>query len=63
MTILIIGKRFVPTEQIAYVEPFDPSTAKPDFKPEKDFKARIVLINRDTVLTEMTAQQFTEDRG
>jgi hypothetical protein len=27
MTILTIGKRFVPTEQIAYVERFDPSTA------------------------------------
>lgn len=62
MTILTIGKRFVPVEQIAFVEPFDPS-ANPEFKPEKDFKSRIVLVNRDTVLTEMTAQQFAEDHS
>jgi hypothetical protein len=48
MTILTIGKRYIPVHQIAYVEPFDP-TSNSDFRPEKEFKARIVLINRDTV--------------
>lgn len=62
MTILTIGKRLVSTEQIAYVEPFDPAS-NPDFKPEKDFKARIVLLNRDTVLTEMTPHQFVEEHN
>lgn len=49
MKILTIGKRLVPLAQIAYVEPFDPA-GNVEFKPEKDFKSRIVLTNRDTVL-------------
>jgi hypothetical protein len=47
----------VPAEQIAFVEAFAP-TSNPDFKPERDFKGRVVLLNRDTVLTEMTPQDF-----
>jgi hypothetical protein len=45
MKVVTIGKRLVPAEQIAYVEPFDPS-ANPEFGPEKDFKGRVVLLNR-----------------
>src|ERR1700691_6260602 len=41
-----VGDAFVPVEQIALVEPFDPAS-NPDFKPAKEFKARIVLLNRD----------------
>jgi hypothetical protein len=57
MNIVTIGKRLVAAEQIAFVEPFDPS-ANPDFKTEKEFKARVVLINRDMVLIEQTPQEF-----
>ena len=53
--VITIGKRLVPVEQIAFVEPFDP-TSNPEFKPEKVFKARIVLLNRDIVLTELAAR-------
>jgi hypothetical protein len=59
MTILTIGKRRISLEQIAYVEPFDPA-ANPEFKPEKDFKARLVLLNRDAVLTENSPEEFSE---
>ena len=48
--VITVGKRLVPTEQIAFVEPFDGSS-NPDFKPDRPFKARVVLVNRDTVLT------------
>jgi hypothetical protein len=41
------------------VEPFD-TAANPQFKFDKDFKARVVLINRESVLTEDTAQAFGE---
>jgi hypothetical protein len=51
--------RLIAAEQIAFVEPFDPA-ANPDFKPEKDFKARIVLLNRDAVLTEDNPAAFAE---
>src|SRR5262249_39690859 len=60
--VITIGKRFVPVEEIAFVEPFDPS-ANPEFKPEKPFKARVVLLSRDAVLTELTPQEFVEGYG
>lgn len=59
MKVVTIGKHLVPVEQIAFVEPFDP-TANPDFKPEKDFKARVVLLDRDAILTEQTPRAFAE---
>jgi hypothetical protein len=62
MTILTIGKRLIPVEQIAYIEPFDPA-ANPEFKPEKNFKARLVLLNRDVVLTENSPEEFSETNG
>lgn len=46
MKVITIEKRLIPVEEVAFVEPFDPS-ANPEFNPEKDFKARIVLLDRD----------------
>ena len=60
MKVITIGKRLVPVEQIAFVELFDPSS-NPDFKPEKDFKARVVLIDRGVVLTEQTPEAFAAE--
>lgn len=60
--VITLGKRLLPIEQIALVEPFDPSSNR-DFKPEKDFKARVVLVNRDTVLTEIPPREFAAARG
>ncbi|MCP3381219.1 hypothetical protein NLM31_12800 [Bradyrhizobium sp. CCGUVB4N] len=60
MKVVTIGKRLVPVEQVAFVEPFDPA-ANPEFKPEKEFKARLVLLNRDIVLTEQTVQEFATE--
>ncbi|GLR90895.1 hypothetical protein [Bradyrhizobium iriomotense] len=37
MKVITIGKKLVPVEQVAFVEPFDPA-ANPEFKPEKDYK-------------------------
>ena len=49
MKVITIGKRLVPVEQVAFVEPFDPSS-NPEFKPEKAFKGRVVLLNREKCL-------------
>jgi hypothetical protein len=57
MKVITVGKRLVPAEQIAFVEPFDPSS-NPEFKPEKEYKGRLVLLNRDIILTEQTPQEF-----
>jgi hypothetical protein len=60
--VITIGKRLLPLEQIAFVEPFDPAS-NPEFKSDKPFKARVVLLNRDTVLTESPTAEFAETRG
>ncbi|RXH33340.1 hypothetical protein XH84_10250 [Bradyrhizobium nanningense] len=60
MKVITIGKKLVPVEQVAFVEPFDPA-ANPEFKPEKDYKGRIVLLNRDIVLTGQTPQEFAAE--
>jgi hypothetical protein len=60
MKVITIGKRLVPAEQVAFVEPFDPSS-NPEFKPEKDFKGRVVLLNREIVLTEQTPLAFAAE--
>lgn len=57
--VITLGKKHVPIEQIVFVEPFDPA-ANPEFKPQKDFKARIILLNRDRILSEQTPETFAE---
>jgi hypothetical protein len=44
--VISFGKRLVPLEQIAYVEPFNPAQ-NPQLNATKEFKARVVLLNRD----------------
>lgn len=60
--IVTIGRRLIPHEQIAFVEPFDPAS-NPEFKSDKPFKARVVMLNRDTVLAESTVEEFAEKCG
>jgi hypothetical protein len=60
--VITIGRRLVPVEQIALIEPFDPAS-NPEFKPEKLFKARVVLLNRDTVLAETPPREIAEAYG
>jgi hypothetical protein len=49
----------VPLEHIALVEPFDPST-QTRMQSERPFQARIVMIDRDSVLTEEALSAFAE---
>jgi hypothetical protein len=60
--VLTIGRKHVPIEHIVFVEPFDPA-ANPEFKSETEFKSRIVLLNRDTILAESTPREFAEAHG
>jgi hypothetical protein len=57
MKVITIGKRLISADQVAFAELFDPA-ANPEFKPEKDFKTRVVLLDRDMVLTEQTPAEF-----
>jgi hypothetical protein len=60
--VITLGRKLVPIEHIALVEAFDPA-ANPQFTPSKTFKARVVLLNRETVLIEAAPQEFAEAHG
>jgi hypothetical protein len=60
--IITIGRKHVPLVHIVLVEPFEPSMNS-EFKPEKDFKARLVLLNRETVLSESSPREIAETHG
>jgi len=57
-----VGKRLIPIEHIALIEPFDPA-AHPRMQTERPFQARIVLIDRESVLTEEAPAAFSEAHG
>jgi hypothetical protein len=54
---IVVGRKHIPLNQVALVEPFDPA-AYPGMKSDKAFQARIVLIDRQSVLTEDTVEAF-----
>jgi hypothetical protein len=62
MKVITIGKRLLPADQVVFVEPFEPA-ANPEFKPEKSFKGRVVMLDRGRVLTEQTPREFAEAHG
>lgn len=57
-----IGKRLIALDHIALVEPFDPA-AHPGMKTGKLFKARVVLIDRQSVLAEEAPEHFVQSFG
>jgi hypothetical protein len=60
--VITIGRDLIPVEQIAYVEPFEPP-ANGQFRPDQPYKGRVVLLNRETVLTEIPPPDFAEAHG
>lgn len=59
---VIVGRRLIPRPHIAFVEPFDPS-ANPRFQTSRDFKGRVVMVNRDSILIEETPEAFALANG
>jgi hypothetical protein len=57
-----IGRRIIPIEQIALIEPFDPEAQK-NMRSDRAFKSRIVLLNRDSVLSETDPLAFAEEHA
>ncbi len=62
MDTLQFGKRLLPVEHIALVEPFDPATQK-NMKTERAFQARLVLVDRSSILIEETVANFAAKAG
>jgi hypothetical protein len=59
---IIVGKRLIPREHIAFVEPYDPA-ANPRFQTTRDFQGRVVMVNRDSILIEERPEAFAEANG
>jgi len=60
--IVTVGRRLIPREHIAFVEPYDPA-ANPRFQTAREFHGRVVLLNRDSVLIAELPQVFAEANG
>ena len=56
---ITVGRRLIPREHIVLVEPFD-ANANPNFQTTRDYKGRVVLVNRDSVLIEETPKAFAD---
>ncbi len=53
-----VGKRLIPLEQIALIEPFA-EVARAKLESDRPFQARIVLLDRESVLTEEALAAFS----
>lgn len=60
--IITVGKRLVPIEDIALVEAFE---AREDsrLRSKKEFRARVVLVDRESLLIEQTQEAFAKANG
>lgn len=57
--LLRIGKRLIPMEQVALFEPYVQNPESP-IRSNREFKSRIVLLDRDSVLSETAAEEMAE---
>lgn len=55
--VITIGRRLIPLDQIAFIEPFDATTAT-GIETSRKFAARINLLSRDNCLTEASVESF-----
>jgi hypothetical protein len=61
--IITVGQHHLAIGQVACVEPFDASAQREDFRSDKPYRSRIVLLNRDTHLSEDTPEAFVTRYG
>lgn len=54
-----VGKKLIPIEHVALIEPYIPTPDSP-IKTTREFKSRIVLLNRDSVLSETAPGEMAE---
>jgi hypothetical protein len=57
-----VGKRLLPLSAIALVEHFDPALY-PEMRSSKTFASRVVLVDRQSVLSEGTVEAFAAQHG
>lgn len=59
---ITVGRRLIPLRHIAFVEPYDPE-ANPDFQTTREYRGRLVTIDRESVLIEEAPQAFATSHG
>jgi len=59
--VVTIGKRLIPLSEVALIEAYDPATSK--ITSDRPFKARIVLVDRESVLAEETPESLAATHG
>lgn len=57
--VITVGKRFIPREQIALVEPFEVNPNS-TFQTSRTYEGRLVLVSSESMLIEETAEAFAE---
>ena len=57
-----VAKRLIPVEQIVLVEAFVPPT-EPTLRSTREFKSRIVQLDRSSILSELPPEHFAEQNG
>lgn len=57
-----VGKKLIPLDHIALVEPFE-RPAHGRMRSDRAFQSRLLLVDRDSVLTEQDAAAFAEAHG
>ncbi|MEI9899250.1 MAG: hypothetical protein WDN31_02935 [Hyphomicrobium sp.] len=60
MTTIQIGRRLIPIDQIALVELYNPGAALA-IESTRKFEARVMLLNRESCLTETTVETFAKE--
>jgi hypothetical protein len=61
-TVVHVSKHLIPVERIALFEPFV-MPEEPPFSTSKDFKSRIVLLDKMSILTEETPEELAQANG
>jgi hypothetical protein len=54
-----IGRRLVPLEEIALIEPYTPDAERP-LQTERAFRSRVTMVDRSNVLSERSVTEFVE---
>ena len=57
-----IGKRLIPVEHVALIEPYVHTPESP-LRTQREFKSRIVLLNRDSVLAERPTDELAKEHA
>jgi hypothetical protein len=61
-TFVIVGKRLIPREHIAFVESYD-AAASPQLQTTRDFRGCVMMVNRDSILIEEPVSEFASANG